>query len=165
MAGIFIRPHAESGWFTKAVHAVQATTNAQRARELATTGAVITPEFPTITPHDLRHTAASLAVSAGANVKVVQRILGHKSATMTLDIYAGLFDDDLESGRPSWTRRVQQVCSKCAHGRDRPVAIHCEPVHKTAFELRVQTTRRATSTIAEVICAISSGVQMNGGIA
>jgi integrase len=91
------RPHAESGWFTKAVHAVQATTNAQRARELATTGAVITPEFPTITPHDLRHTAASLAVSAGANVKVVQRMLGHKSATMTLDIYAGLFDDDLES--------------------------------------------------------------------
>ena len=57
----------------------------------------ITPEFPTITPHDLRHTAASLAVSAGANVKVVQRMLGHKSATMTLDIYAGLFDDDLES--------------------------------------------------------------------
>jgi integrase len=29
--------------------------------------------FPTITPHDLRHTAASLAVSVGANVKAVQR--------------------------------------------------------------------------------------------
>jgi integrase len=33
--------------------------------------------FPTISPHDLRHTAASLAVSAGANVKAVQRMLGH----------------------------------------------------------------------------------------
>jgi integrase len=33
--------------------------------------------FPTITPHDLRHTAASLAVSVGANVKAVQRMLGH----------------------------------------------------------------------------------------
>jgi integrase len=33
--------------------------------------------FPTITPHDLRHTAASLAISAGANVKAVQRMLGH----------------------------------------------------------------------------------------
>ena len=32
--------------------------------------------FPSITPHDLRHTAASLAVSAGANVKAVQRMLG-----------------------------------------------------------------------------------------
>ncbi|HYZ57475.1 MAG TPA: tyrosine-type recombinase/integrase [Streptosporangiaceae bacterium] len=48
-------------------------------------------------PHDLRHTAASLAVSAGANVKAVQRMLGHASAAMTLDIYAGLFGDDLDS--------------------------------------------------------------------
>jgi integrase len=45
-------------------------------------------EFPKITPHDLRHTAASLAVSAGANVKAVQRMLGHASAAMTLDVYA-----------------------------------------------------------------------------
>jgi integrase len=48
------------------------------------------------TPHDLRHTAASLAVSAGANLKAVQRMLGHSSATLTLDTYAGLFDDDLD---------------------------------------------------------------------
>jgi integrase len=52
--------------------------------------------FPTITPHDLRHTAASLAVSAGANVKAVQRMLGHARASMTLDVYADLFDDDLD---------------------------------------------------------------------
>ena len=52
--------------------------------------------FPRITPHDLRHTAASLAVSAGANVKAVQRMLGHAKASMTLDVYADLFDDDLD---------------------------------------------------------------------
>ncbi len=52
--------------------------------------------FPIITPHDLRHTAASLAVSAGANVKAVQRMLGHANASMTLDVYADLFDDDLD---------------------------------------------------------------------
>jgi integrase len=46
-----------------------------------------------MTPHDLRHTAASLAVSAGANVKAVQRMLGHASAAMTLDVYADHFDD------------------------------------------------------------------------
>jgi integrase len=34
-----------------------------------------------LTPHELRHTAASLAVSAGANVKAVQRMLGHASAS------------------------------------------------------------------------------------
>jgi integrase len=49
-----------------------------------------------LTPHDLRHTAASLAVRAGANVKAVQRMLGHASAAMTLDVYSGLFDDDLD---------------------------------------------------------------------
>jgi integrase len=50
--------------------------------------------FPTITPHDLRHTAASLAVSVRANVKAVQRMLGHAKASMTLDTYADLFDED-----------------------------------------------------------------------
>jgi integrase len=50
-----------------------------------------------LTPHELRHTAASLAVSSGANVKAVQRMLGHKSAAMTLDVYSGLFDDDLDA--------------------------------------------------------------------
>jgi integrase len=53
--------------------------------------------FPSITPHDLRHTAASLAISAGANVKAVQRMLGHAKASMTLDVYADLFDTDLDA--------------------------------------------------------------------
>lgn len=52
---------------------------------------------PGLTPHDLRHIAASLAVRAGANVKAVQRMLGHASAAMTLDVYAGLFGDDLDA--------------------------------------------------------------------
>lgn len=52
--------------------------------------------FPRITPHDLRHTSASLAISAGANVKAVQTMLGHQSAAMTLDTYSDLFPDDLD---------------------------------------------------------------------
>ena len=47
--------------------------------------------------HDLRHTCASLAIRSGANVKVVQRLLGHKSATLTLDRYGHLFPDDLDA--------------------------------------------------------------------
>jgi hypothetical protein len=43
-----------------------------------------------------RHTAASLAVQAVANVEAVQRMLGHASAAMTLDVSADLFDDDLD---------------------------------------------------------------------
>lgn len=53
-------------------------------------------ELPQMTIHDLRHTAASLAVASGAHVKAVQKMLGHASAAMTLDVYADLFDDDLD---------------------------------------------------------------------
>lgn len=56
-----------------------------------------TTDWPRPTLHDLRHTAASLAISAGANVKAVQTMLGHKSAALTLDTYADLFPDDLEA--------------------------------------------------------------------
>jgi integrase len=61
------------------------------------TGAAEAIGVPGLTPHELRHTAASLAVSVGANVKAVQRMLGHASAAMTLDTYADLFDDDLDA--------------------------------------------------------------------
>jgi integrase len=45
--------------------------------------------------HDLRHTCASIWLGAGADPKVVQRILGHASATMTMDLYGHLIDDNL----------------------------------------------------------------------
>ena len=49
-----------------------------------------------MTPHELRHTAASLAIAAGADVKLVQQMLGHKAAVMTLDLYGHLFPDRLD---------------------------------------------------------------------
>ena len=45
------------------------------------------------TIHDLRHTAASLLIAAGADVKAVQVILGHSTATMTMDLYGHLFSE------------------------------------------------------------------------
>jgi len=60
--------------------------------------------------HDLRHTAASLAIASGANVKAVQRMLGHASAAMTLDVYAGLFPDDLDAVGRSLDAHVPQMC-------------------------------------------------------
>lgn len=80
-SGHLIRPNSQDGWFAAAVRRAMAKD----------------PTFGRVTPHDLRHTAASLAISAGANVKAVQRMLGHASAAMTLDTYADLFDDDLDS--------------------------------------------------------------------
>lgn len=55
------------------------------------------PDFPRLSPHGLRHVAAGLMVSSGANVKVVQRQMGHSSAVETLNRYADLFDGDLDA--------------------------------------------------------------------
>ncbi|CUR55491.1 Putative integrase (fragment) [metagenome] len=50
---------------------------------------------PTLRVHDLRHTAASIWLAAGADPKVIQRVLGHASAAMTMDLYGHLIDDNL----------------------------------------------------------------------
>ncbi len=70
------RPKSTDGWFA---------------------GAVKRASVQKITPHDLRHTAASLSISAGANVLAVSRMLGHENPTVTLRTYADLFDADLDT--------------------------------------------------------------------
>ena len=47
--------------------------------------------------HELRHTAASLAIQAGANIKALQNMLGHESAGLTLDRYGHLYGSDVEA--------------------------------------------------------------------
>ena len=43
-----------------------------------------------VSPHDLRHSAATLAIQSGASVKEIQALLGHKDAATTLKFYAGI---------------------------------------------------------------------------
>jgi integrase len=43
---------------------------------------------PVIRPHDLRHTFATLLLSAGVNPKVVSEMLGHSSVNLTLTLYS-----------------------------------------------------------------------------
>jgi integrase len=70
------RPKSRDGWFA---------------------GAVKRTKVQKITPHDLRHTCASIAISSGVNVLALSRMLGHTSAQVTLDTYADLFDTDLDA--------------------------------------------------------------------
>lgn len=60
--------------------------------------AAVSIGVPGFTPHELRHTTASLAIRsrARASIKTVQRLLGHATATMTLDHYGHLYEDDLD---------------------------------------------------------------------
>lgn len=92
--------NGEYRWaFDKAMKVMKDRAEEQRAREIEETGKPTTPAFPSITPHDLRHTCASLAISAGANIKAVQNLLGHATAVMTLDLYGHLMSDDLNRVR------------------------------------------------------------------
>ncbi len=75
---------------------------------------------PGLVPHEPRHTAALLAISAGASVKSVQRMLGHASPTLTLDRYGHLFPDELDHVRSGWTRQpARPVCTERVQKRIR----------------------------------------------
>ncbi|MFF8817319.1 tyrosine-type recombinase/integrase [Leucobacter sp. NPDC015123] len=50
--------------------------------------------------HDMRHVSATLSIAAGADVKLVQQMLGHKDANETLNTYAHL-----------WPSKVGEVIS------------------------------------------------------
>lgn len=80
--------------------------------------------------HDLRHTCASLAIAAGADVKVLQRMLGHASAALTLDRYGHLLpgqaqsvadrlDEMARAATPTATSRATPIATASGSGADR----------------------------------------------
>ncbi|MBF6256428.1 site-specific integrase [Nocardia farcinica] len=85
------RPDSEV--FTSSTGAILRVRNMRRAWW---DGAAKAAGLEGLTPHEMRHTAASLAVSHGASVLALQRMLGHDKPSTTLDFYADLFDDDLD---------------------------------------------------------------------
>jgi integrase len=106
------RPKSSTGWFLAAIRKAK---------------------VQKITPHDLRHTCASLAVAAGVNVLALQRMLGHTSAKMTLDCYADLFDDDLDAvavtlhsrySRDITQKRAQNVLTACSPAQENTPDLH-----------------------------------------
>lgn len=51
------------------------------------------------TPHDLRHYFASMQIRGGQSIKVLQALLGHKSAVETWDTYGHLMGDEDDRSR------------------------------------------------------------------
>jgi integrase len=49
----------------------------------------------TLRLHDLRHYAVSRLIAQGANVLLVSKVAGHARASVTLDVYAHLFEEGL----------------------------------------------------------------------
>jgi hypothetical protein len=72
-------------------------------------------------------------ISAGAQVKAVQRALGHASAAITLDVYTGLFDDDLEALADAVDERYSEAdAAGVAQVWPKPTAPVVELIPKTA---------------------------------
>lgn len=69
---------------------------------------------PRMRIHELRHTAASLAVSSGADVLAVSRMLGHADPSITLKVYADLFDHDLDDVRA----RMDKLARRAREARE-----------------------------------------------
>jgi integrase len=77
-----------------------------------------------LVPHGLRHTTASLAISAGANVKVVQRMLGPATAVMILDFYTS------QASLTRWSSPLTTLRYRCGTPRRQSLKeICCETRH------------------------------------
>ncbi|MDV3221870.1 tyrosine-type recombinase/integrase [Intrasporangium sp.] len=72
-------------------------------------------------PHDLRHTAASLWIAAGVDIKTVSSWLGHSTAKLTLDTYGHLMGTDADRAAIERVNRalvVRRATEEAAHGQD-----------------------------------------------
>lgn len=75
------------------------------------------PRCKTITPHDLRHTCATLVVSSGAHVLAMSRMLGHEDQSVTLRISADLFDNDLDAVAVDLDAKIAESGQTCPQSR------------------------------------------------
>lgn len=101
-------------------------------RNRAWTPATVDAGLAPLRPHDLRHTCASLAIAAGADIKVLQRMLGHSSAVLTLDRYGHLFPGQASRlrivstrwpGHPAWSSGPRS-CRSSGAARERGSGSH-----------------------------------------
>lgn len=53
-------------------------------------------KLPAVGLHTLRHSAAARMIAAGAQPKMIQKVMGHRSVAFTLTVYGHIFDDDLD---------------------------------------------------------------------
>lgn len=86
-------------------------------------GAAVTPPFVrkalralaaeaevkrTVTPHMLRHTAATRLLEAGVDIRFVQRLLGHQSISTT-EMYTAVSDSSLKTVITAAARGVREI--------------------------------------------------------
>jgi integrase len=83
--------------------------------------------------HELRHTAASLAIRSGANVKALQNMLGHASAGLTLDRYGHLYDSDVDAVGQAINEAITVTCGQNV-GTATPASRHLRAVNASDLQ-------------------------------
>lgn len=66
----------------------------RQARAALLAGVRAGEKLPSISPHDLRHPYATLALRRGVPVEVVSKVLGHARVSITLDVYRHVLDNE-----------------------------------------------------------------------
>ena len=108
--------------------------------------------LPGLHPHKLRHTAASLVIASGADVEVVRQMLGHSSATMTLDTDGHLSDDRLDE--------VSSALNRARQSAELPERL---PVQRNVRPLASRTDRQRAPTPA-VAQALPTGAASESSV-
>ena len=110
-----------------------------RVRNPAVKAACLDIEYgPALSPKTLRHTAASMAIAAGADHKETQRMLGHTEPSMTLNTYADL-----------WPSRLDEVTAAVSVHRDRALSAARSLTHHDGImtiDLLAELNKHETST-------------------
>ena len=92
-------------------------------------GGAVGRDSPGFHPHELRHTAASLAIASGADVKVVQQMLGHKKRHHDArPVRPPVRRPARRRGRPMTLRGPlrSRMCTRCVPGGGGAVGCHGE---------------------------------------
>jgi integrase len=76
-----------------------------------------------ITPHEARHTFASLMIAAGVNAKALSTYMGHASVTITFDRYGHLMPGNEEEAAALLDDYLDRARGEVATGRSRPPAL------------------------------------------
>ena len=62
-----------------------------------------------VRPHDLRDTAATIAIAAGSTPTMVAAMLGHQDASVTLRHYIGFFPNDVRTVADKVSARIEAM--------------------------------------------------------
>ena len=81
--------------------------------------------------HDLRHTYASLSRRAGADLRLLQKAMGHASITVTAHTYADLFDDELDNIAAALDSLSDDLSHRTCADRRQLVWPHIGPTFKS----------------------------------